>query len=248
VFVTGVILLFDGPGSRGRLLLWHKVSFFVWLAAMAPHVLAHLPELPRSLGGKRATEPPCQACRAAVAAGRSRSPPRWLVGSCSRSFSSPTSPPGRRPASTCTITANDPRTVDSRRCGGSTHPRQTLDYRDRADLRRRSHGRSGARRPRSHGRHTSSRDREQAGIRSSESRGPSASAARDPGTPVSPAPPSDRAHTDPGARTGSGRTGPRLEPATGTGRVRRIMSGGRSAYVRRDPYLHGSGTAGSRLP
>src|ERR1700733_2408336 len=45
VFVTGVVLLLEGPGSRGQLLLWHKVSFFVWVAATAAHVLGHLLEL-----------------------------------------------------------------------------------------------------------------------------------------------------------------------------------------------------------
>lgn len=49
VFVTGVVLLLEGPGSRGQLVLWHKVSFFVWLAATAPHVLGHLVELPGSV-------------------------------------------------------------------------------------------------------------------------------------------------------------------------------------------------------
>jgi len=49
VFVTGVLLLVDGPGSRDQLLLWHKVSFIVWLVAMAPHVLGHLVELPPAL-------------------------------------------------------------------------------------------------------------------------------------------------------------------------------------------------------
>ena len=49
VFVTGVLLLVDGPGSRDQLLLWHKVSFIVWLVAMAPHVLGHLLELPPAL-------------------------------------------------------------------------------------------------------------------------------------------------------------------------------------------------------
>jgi hypothetical protein len=49
VFVTGVLLLLEGPGSRGQLLLWHKVSFFVWLAATVPHVLGHLVELPGSV-------------------------------------------------------------------------------------------------------------------------------------------------------------------------------------------------------
>ena len=49
VFATGVLLLVDGPGSRDQLLLWHKVSFIVWLVAMAPHVLGHLVELPPAL-------------------------------------------------------------------------------------------------------------------------------------------------------------------------------------------------------
>jgi hypothetical protein len=49
VFVTGVLLLVEGPGSRDQLLFLHKVTFFVWLAAMAPHVLGHLVELPRWL-------------------------------------------------------------------------------------------------------------------------------------------------------------------------------------------------------
>ena len=49
VFVTGVLLLVDGPASRDQLLLWHKVSFIVWLVAMAPHVLGHLVELPPAL-------------------------------------------------------------------------------------------------------------------------------------------------------------------------------------------------------
>ena len=49
VFVTGVILLLEGPSSRGQLLLWHKVSFFVWVAATAAHVLGHLLELPGSV-------------------------------------------------------------------------------------------------------------------------------------------------------------------------------------------------------
>jgi hypothetical protein len=50
VFATGVLLLVDGPSSRDRFLIWHKVTFFIWIAAMAPHVLGHLAELARSLG------------------------------------------------------------------------------------------------------------------------------------------------------------------------------------------------------
>jgi hypothetical protein len=55
VFATGVILLLDGPGSRGRWLMLHKITFFVWIATMVPHVLGHLLELPGSLrAAKRA--------------------------------------------------------------------------------------------------------------------------------------------------------------------------------------------------
>jgi hypothetical protein len=57
VFVTGVLLLVDGPGSRDRLLVWHKVSFIVWLVAMAPHVLGHLVELPPVLHLRRNAGP-----------------------------------------------------------------------------------------------------------------------------------------------------------------------------------------------
>jgi hypothetical protein len=49
VFVSGVVLLFDGPARRGTSLLIHKASFIVWLVFMAIHVLAHLPGLPRAL-------------------------------------------------------------------------------------------------------------------------------------------------------------------------------------------------------
>jgi hypothetical protein len=45
VFASGVALLFAGPSSRGTLLPIHKLSFFVWLAFMALHVLVHLPSL-----------------------------------------------------------------------------------------------------------------------------------------------------------------------------------------------------------
>jgi hypothetical protein len=57
VFATGVLLLVDGPGSRDQLLLWHKVSFIVWLVAMAPHVLGHLVELPAALRLRRNAGP-----------------------------------------------------------------------------------------------------------------------------------------------------------------------------------------------
>jgi hypothetical protein len=49
VFATGVWLLLAGPSSRSSLLPIHKISFFVWVAVTALHVLGHLPDLPRGL-------------------------------------------------------------------------------------------------------------------------------------------------------------------------------------------------------
>jgi hypothetical protein len=49
VFVSGVILLFQGPANRDTLVLIHKVSFIVWLVFTALHVLGHLPGLPAAL-------------------------------------------------------------------------------------------------------------------------------------------------------------------------------------------------------
>ena len=51
VFLTGLLLLLVGPhaGSRPALGLLHKVTFILWLVAMAPHVLGHLVELRRNL-------------------------------------------------------------------------------------------------------------------------------------------------------------------------------------------------------
>jgi hypothetical protein len=69
VFITGVILLLDGPGSRGRWLILHKITFFVWLAAMVPHVLGHLVELPSSLRAARGADSQLTA-RSAGDAGR----------------------------------------------------------------------------------------------------------------------------------------------------------------------------------
>jgi hypothetical protein len=53
VFASGVVLLLLGPSSRSTLLLVHKASFFVWLAATAVHVLGHLPEVMQVLNGGR---------------------------------------------------------------------------------------------------------------------------------------------------------------------------------------------------
>jgi hypothetical protein len=49
VFATGVWLLIVGPEHRDPALLLHKLTFFVWLAATALHVLGHLTEMPRAL-------------------------------------------------------------------------------------------------------------------------------------------------------------------------------------------------------
>jgi hypothetical protein len=45
LFGTGVALLVDGPPSDS-LVFFHKLSFFVWVGAMALHILGHLLELP----------------------------------------------------------------------------------------------------------------------------------------------------------------------------------------------------------
>jgi hypothetical protein len=41
---SGVALIATGPGKGGLLLTTHKVSFFLWFALMAVHVLGHLRE------------------------------------------------------------------------------------------------------------------------------------------------------------------------------------------------------------
>ncbi len=51
VFISGIVLLFEGPAHRGSLVLIHKVSFIVWIALTALHVLGHLPGLGGTLRG-----------------------------------------------------------------------------------------------------------------------------------------------------------------------------------------------------
>lgn len=58
VFASGVALLFAGPGSRSTLLPLHKVSFIVWGAFTAFHVLGHLGDLPAALLRHRSAERP----------------------------------------------------------------------------------------------------------------------------------------------------------------------------------------------
>ncbi len=53
VFVSGILLLADGPSSRDQFLALHKVSFIIWLAFIGLHVLGHLPGFFRSLGAAR---------------------------------------------------------------------------------------------------------------------------------------------------------------------------------------------------
>ena len=53
VFITGVVLLYNGPSGRSTLVLLHKASFIVWLMFMAIHVLFHLPNLARNLQAVR---------------------------------------------------------------------------------------------------------------------------------------------------------------------------------------------------
>jgi hypothetical protein len=49
VFGTGIMLAITGPSGRQPWLFCHKAAFILWFAAMAIHVLAYLPRLPRLL-------------------------------------------------------------------------------------------------------------------------------------------------------------------------------------------------------
>jgi hypothetical protein len=79
VFATGVVLLLLGPSSRSTWLLLHKVAFFVWLAAMALHVLGHLPELRRGLIGGRRERAEILAAASGSAAERPSPGPRSRI-------------------------------------------------------------------------------------------------------------------------------------------------------------------------
>lgn len=72
VFVSGIALLFVGPANRGQLLLIHKVSFIVWVAFTALHVLGHLPHMPASLRAAR-------RARAVLSGQQSGSAGRWIA-------------------------------------------------------------------------------------------------------------------------------------------------------------------------
>ena len=49
VFGTGVMLAVVGPSGRQPWLFYHKAVFILWFGAMAIHVLAYVPRLPRLL-------------------------------------------------------------------------------------------------------------------------------------------------------------------------------------------------------
>jgi hypothetical protein len=48
VLATGIALLFTAPASSDTLRMLHKVSFIVWVAFTAIHVLGHLPDLQKT--------------------------------------------------------------------------------------------------------------------------------------------------------------------------------------------------------
>jgi hypothetical protein len=58
VFVSGIVLLFNGPANRAEWLSIHKVSFIVWVVFTALHVLGHLPGVGRALGALPVTDWP----------------------------------------------------------------------------------------------------------------------------------------------------------------------------------------------
>jgi hypothetical protein len=57
VFVSGLVLLFEGPSDRAQVLLIHKVSFIVWVVFTSLHVLGHLPAMPASMRAVRRVNP-----------------------------------------------------------------------------------------------------------------------------------------------------------------------------------------------
>ena len=70
IFVSGVALLFAGPSSRDTLMPIHKISFFVWLALAALHVLGHLGEIEHGLIAPRSVRRDVLAAAGVDPAGR----------------------------------------------------------------------------------------------------------------------------------------------------------------------------------
>lgn len=73
VFVSGIVLMLQGPAQHQLTLLVHKASFIVWLALTGLHVLGHLPELRPSLMVGRSRGGAAELSTANGAAGR------WIV-------------------------------------------------------------------------------------------------------------------------------------------------------------------------
>jgi hypothetical protein len=73
VFASGVVLLLIGPRDRGPWLSVHKVSFFVWIAFTALHVLGHLPRVGSLL------HVPRSAARGPAQAGGDGAAGRWIA-------------------------------------------------------------------------------------------------------------------------------------------------------------------------
>jgi hypothetical protein len=69
VFVSGVLLLVEGPSSRNQLLPIHKVSFIVWAVFFGVHVLGHLPRMVPALRDARTDTSPGAAGRWIAIAG-----------------------------------------------------------------------------------------------------------------------------------------------------------------------------------
>jgi hypothetical protein len=56
VFLTGLVLLLEGPGAGNLVRELHKLTFIAWLAVVGIHVLWHLAELPRGVRAVRNAE------------------------------------------------------------------------------------------------------------------------------------------------------------------------------------------------
>ncbi len=63
VFGSGVMLALVGPAGRDPWLFIHKASFILWFGAMAIHVLAYLPRLPRLLYAEASGLPAARAAQ-----------------------------------------------------------------------------------------------------------------------------------------------------------------------------------------
>lgn len=72
VFATGIGLLIVGPNNRNPMLLLHKVTFIVWIAFTALHILGHLPAVARGLGIGASG-------RAQIAAASAGAAGRWIA-------------------------------------------------------------------------------------------------------------------------------------------------------------------------